>query len=162
MFGSLKYGANSYAKVGVETGVISASPHKLIVMLFEGALVAISSASEHMKSCRIAEKGQSISKAISIIDGGLRANLNKKEGGEIAENLDALYEYMNHRLLQANLENNPAILDEVHKLLGDLKSAWDAIDSISAASATADEASSAPSKASVYNFSASTSTIIRA
>lgn len=127
MFGSTKNGVSAYAKVGVETGVTSASPHKLIVMLFEGAMVAVSIGIQQMKMGNIQAKGQAISKAILIIDSGLRASLDKKAGGEIAESLDSLYEYMGNRLLMANLKNQPEILEEVHRLLGDLKGAWDAI-----------------------------------
>ena len=128
MFGSSQArGANAYAKVGIETGVIAASPHKLIVMLFEGAIVAISNASQHLSNGEIASKGQSISKAIAIIENGLRASLDKKAGGEIASNLDALYEYMSARLIRANLDNNQDMLTEVKNLLRDLKSAWEAI-----------------------------------
>lgn len=127
MFGSTQKGVNAYAKVGIETGVAAASPHKLIVMLYEGALVAIAMAQQHMKSGNIAAKGQSISKAMLIIDSGLRAALDKKAGGEIAESLDSLYEYMCNRLLLANLKNQPEILEEVHRLLSELKGAWDAI-----------------------------------
>lgn len=129
MFGSMKSGANAYAKVGVETGVLAASPHKLIVMLFDGALVAVAMGIQHMKAHEIEKKGLAISKAIMIIDSGLRASLDKKVGGEIAENLDALYVYMSQRLMMANLKNQPEILEEVHTLLKDLKSAWDAIGS---------------------------------
>jgi flagellar protein FliS len=127
MFGSRQSGANAYATVGVETGVAAASPHKLIVMLFEGAMVAVSSALHHMRAGDIAAKGKAISQAISIIDNGLRASLDKKVGGEIALNLDALYEYMSNRLLIANLKNQPQTLEEVHQLLKGLKDAWDAI-----------------------------------
>lgn len=127
MFGSMKTGANAYAKVGVETGVLAASPHKLIVMLFDGAIVAELAAIRQMENGDIPGKGKSISKAITIIDSGLRASLDVKAGGEIAANLDALYEYMGHRLLVANLNNQAEILEEVHRLLADLKSAWDAI-----------------------------------
>lgn len=127
MFGSAGSGINAYTKVGVETGVTTASPHRLIAMLFEGALVAISSASMHMKSGSILEKGQAVSKAITILDSGLRASLNKEVGGEIAQNLDALYEYMSRRLLEANLKNDPEILKEVHGLLLGIKTAWDEI-----------------------------------
>lgn len=129
MFGSIRNGANAYAKVGMETGVAAASPHKLIVMLFEGALVAIKTAMQQMSEGNIAEKGMAISKAIMIIDGGLRASLDKKAGGDIAESLDALYEYMGKRLLEANLKNDVKILEEVHTLLQELKTAWDAIGS---------------------------------
>ncbi|MFZ6767007.1 flagellar export chaperone FliS [Undibacterium sp. Di26W] len=128
MFGSSQVrGANAYAKVGIETGVVAASPHKLIVMLFEGAIVAISNASQHLSNGEIASKGQSISKAIAIIENGLRASLDKKAGGEIADNLDALYEYMTARLIKANLENNDGMLNEVRNLLKDLKASWEAI-----------------------------------
>lgn len=127
MFGTAKSGANAYAKIGVETGVTAANPHKLIVMLFDGAITALAGALQHMQTGNVAEKGQAISKAISIIDGGLRASLDKNAGGSIAQNLDSLYEYMGNRLVLANLENKPAILEEVLGLLRDLKSAWDAI-----------------------------------
>jgi flagellar protein FliS len=127
MFGKSSRGANAYANVSMETGVTSASPHKLIVMLFDGALIAVATAEQQMKDGNIQAKGKSISKAISIIDNGLRASLDKKVGGQIAESLDALYAYMSNRLLIANLKNQPEILQEVHTLLMDLKSAWDAI-----------------------------------
>lgn len=128
MFGSIKSGANAYAKVGIETGVLAASPHKLIVMLFDGALSSVLIAQQHMQSGNIAAKGMAISKAISIIDDGLRASLNKDAGGELALSLDSLYEYMCNRLLEANLKNQPEMLEEVHGLLQDIKDAWDAIE----------------------------------
>lgn len=127
MFGTMKSGANAYAKVGVETGVMAASPHKLIVMLFDGAVAAVGSALVHMQARNIPEKGKAISKAIEIIENGLRASLDRKAGGQIGENLDALYEYMQHRLLLANLQNDPAILEEVQRLLNELREAWNAI-----------------------------------
>jgi flagellar protein FliS len=124
MFGSMQRGVNAYAKVGLETSVISASPHKLIVMLYDGALVAIKSAASHMAAGHIAEKGAAISKALDIINNGLRASLDKKGGGDIAENLDSLYVYMSERLLAANLNNAPAMLEEVRTLLLDLRDTW--------------------------------------
>ena len=127
MFGSKQSGVNAYAKVGIETGVTSASPHALIVMLFDGALVSVRSAIMYMKAGNIPEKGKAISHAILIIDSGLRAALDKKAGGEIAEGLDSLYEYMGARLLQANLKNQVELLEEVQRLLGELRAAWSAI-----------------------------------
>lgn len=127
MFGTMQRGVNAYAKVGLETSVVSASPHKLIVMLFDGALVAVRSALIHMKAGSVPEKGKAISHAILIIDSGLRASLDKTVGGQIAENLDALYEYMSARLLTANLSNNQAMLEEVQGLLSDLRDSWNAI-----------------------------------
>jgi flagellar secretion chaperone FliS len=127
MFGAMQSGANAYASVGMETGVAAASPHKLIVMLFEAAMVAVSSAIQHMQAGNIEKKGLAISRAIAIIDNGLRASLDKKVGGEIALNLDSLYEYMSLQLLNANLKNRPEGLEEVHQLLKGLKAAWENI-----------------------------------
>lgn len=127
MFGQAQNGVHAYAKIGIETGVAAASPHKLIVMLYEGAMIAVTMANQHMKSNNIAAKGLAISKAVMIIESGLRASLDKNAGGEIAQSLDSLYEYMGNRLLIANLKNQPEILDEVHGLLSELKSAWDEI-----------------------------------
>jgi flagellar protein FliS len=124
MFGTMQRGVNAYAKVGLETTVVSATPHQLIVMLFDGALVSVLSAQTNMKTGAIAEKGAAISKAIDIINNGLRASLDKSAGGEIAASLDALYVYMSERLLLANLNNAPEMLEEVHGLLAGLRQAW--------------------------------------
>ena len=145
MFGS-QNGAKAYASVGVETGVTAASPHALIVMLFEGAMVAVASAIQHMQSGNIEKKGVAISRAISIIDNGLRASLDKKVGGEIALNLDALYEYMSARLLIANMKNQQNTLEEVYQLLKGLKDAWQSI-APSPASAPASQQQPAPAPA---------------
>ncbi len=151
MFGTRQNGVNAYAKVGIETGVTSASPHKLIVMLFDGALVSVATAITNMKAGKISEKGKAISKAIMIIDSGLRASLDKKVGGEIAEGLDALYEYMASRLLEANLKNQVDILEEVHKLLSDLRAAWNAIgDSPAAKAGQADTSTTAAPRANTF------------
>jgi flagellar protein FliS len=128
MFGTMQRGVGAYAKVGLETGVAAASPHKLVVMLYDGAMVAILSGISHMRAGNVPAKGTAISKAINIIDNGLRAALDKKVGGEIAQNLDALYEYISGRLLKANLSNDPAMLEEAHALLSELREAWNAID----------------------------------
>lgn len=117
----------TYAKVGLESGVTSADPHKLILMLYQGALLAIASAKNQMLRKDIAAKGASISKAITIIDEGLKASLDKNAGGELAQNLSSLYDYMSQRLLIANLKNDTSILDEISRLLSDLKEAWEAI-----------------------------------
>ncbi len=128
MFGLNQQGVNGYAKIGVETGVLAASPVKLIVMLYEGAITACHSAITHMQSKNIQQKGAMLTKAIMIIESGLRLSLDKKAGGEIAESLDALYAYMSARLASANVRNQPELVQEVIKLLTDLKSSWEAID----------------------------------
>ncbi|HDJ1441194.1 TPA: flagellar export chaperone FliS [Serratia rubidaea] len=117
-------GTQAYAQVGLESGVMSASPHQLIVMLFDGAQSALSRARILMEQGNITGKGQALSKAINIIDNGLKSGLDHQQGGEIAAQLDALYDYMKRRLLQANLHNDLLALDEVAKLLENIADAW--------------------------------------
>lgn len=119
--------AQAYAKVGMETGVVAANPHRLILMLFDGALLAVTKAGNAMQQERIADKGQAISQAIDIISNGLGASLNFSAGDELANRLAALYDYMCTRLLHANVHNDQAALTEVNHLLGEIKSAWEAI-----------------------------------
>ncbi len=117
----------AYAKVGVESGALAADPHKLISMLYQGALLAIANAKNGILRKDIPAKGAAISKAIAIIDDGLNASLDKNVGGDLAQNLSSLYSYMSLRLVDANLKNDMAVLDEVARLLNDLKGAWDSI-----------------------------------
>ncbi|GGP18607.1 flagellar export chaperone FliS [Silvimonas iriomotensis] len=125
---AVKKALASYGQNSVDMAVASASPLKLVVMLYEGAIKAVGLAKHHMQAGNIADKGQSISKAIAIIDEGLRQSLDVEKGGELGKNLDALYEHMVAQLFKANIENNVQILDHVNKLLIDLKSAWDTIE----------------------------------
>ncbi|MDR3429062.1 MULTISPECIES: flagellar export chaperone FliS [Silvimonas] len=123
-----KKALQSYGQISVDAAVSSSSPLKLVVMLYEGAIKAVLLAKYHMQEGHIADKGLSISKAIAIIDEGLRQSLDVEKGGELGQNLDALYQHMTEQLLQANLENRVDMLDHVAKLLTDLKSAWDTIE----------------------------------
>ncbi|MGO4306633.1 MULTISPECIES: flagellar export chaperone FliS [unclassified Cupriavidus] len=124
---------NAYAQVGVQTGAMSASPHKLIVMLYDGARSAIARAKFHLEAGEVEARGNAISKAINIIDNGLRAVLDHEAGGEISANLESLYEYMTRRLMLANLRSDATLLSEVDTLLENLSSAWSAIDPAAAA-----------------------------
>ena len=117
---------NQYRQVGVQGGVTEASPHRLVQMLMEGALDRINTAKGNMSRNEFVDKGRHISSAISIID-GLKSSLDQEKGGEIARNLDALYDYMNRRLLEANVNNSIDMLSEVQSLLTEIKSGWDAI-----------------------------------
>jgi flagellar protein FliS len=125
---------NAYVKAEIDSSVTAADPHQLIVLLYQGALLAISAARSQMLHkdldkdvTAIAAKGKSISHAILIIESGLRASLDKNAGGGLAQNLSDLYEYMAERLLVANLKNDVVALDEVSGLLADLKGAWEEI-----------------------------------
>ncbi len=124
MYSSTNFAISAYQRIGVETSVESANPYKLILMLFEGAQEALNRAKMHMQHNEIAEKGQMISKAIMIIDHGLKASLDMNAGGDLAIKLQALYDYMAHQLLVANVQNNVEKITEVNKLLSELYSAW--------------------------------------
>ncbi|MDA8483462.1 flagellar export chaperone FliS [Pseudomonas resinovorans] len=115
-----------YQSVNTQAQVVDASPHRLIQMLMEGGLTRLAQARGAIERGQLAQKGELIGKAIAII-GGLRDGLNFEQGGEIASNLDALYEYMVTRLLEANLKSDAALVDEVAGLLRNVKTGWDGI-----------------------------------
>ena len=115
-----------YQTVNTQARAVDASPHRLIQMLIEGGLTRIAQARGAMERGQTALKGELIGKSVAII-GGLRDGLDHERGGELAANLDSLYEYMVTRLTEANISNEPAILEEVAGLLRDIKSGWDAI-----------------------------------
>lgn len=121
---SPRTGAGAYASIGVESNVLAASPHQLINMLFDGAGVAIRTAGMHMQAGRTAAKGEAISRALDIVNNGLLAALDVQRGGELAQRLASLYEYIARRLLSANLHNDKAALDEAGQLLEEIGSAW--------------------------------------
>jgi flagellar protein FliS len=124
MFSPGHSGANAYARVGVETGVMGASPHRLIVMLYQGARQAIAQARMHLQMGNVPARGSAIGKAIQIVESGLQQSLNVEAGGEIAERLNALYGYIARRLLEANIKQSEAMLVEVDGLLATLEEAW--------------------------------------
>ena len=120
------YAMKQYQTVNVNAQVTEADPHRLIQMLLEGGLQRIAQAKGAMQYANIPLKGELIGKAMGII-GGLREAVDTDKGGEIAANLDNLYAFMQQRLSQANLNNDPAMLDEVAKLLREIKEGWDGI-----------------------------------
>ncbi|MBK4735897.1 flagellar export chaperone FliS [Noviherbaspirillum pedocola] len=128
MFGSAPRGAGAYARVGVETGVYAASPHQLIVMLYDGAIAMINDGMREMAAGNVAAKGRALSRAIAIVSDGLRVSLDKSVGGELAHTLDALYAYIVEQLVYANRQNDSAKLSEASRILSELRSAWRAID----------------------------------
>jgi flagellar protein FliS len=115
-----------YRQIGAEAAITDASPHRLIRLLLQGALDRIAAAKGHLQRGEAGPKGECIGKAIAII-GGLRGALDHEHGGEIAANLQAIYDYAELRLLEANLKNDGARLDEVARLLGEIRMAWEGI-----------------------------------
>jgi flagellar protein FliS len=118
----------AYRQIGVETGVAGASPHRLVQMLFDGFVDSVAQARGAMRDGRIEAKGHAIVRAVRIVDEGLRAGLDLKDGGPLAEDLRALYDYITMRLTYANLHNDDAALAECTRLMEPLRSAWQAID----------------------------------
>ena len=115
-----------YQSVNTQARAIEADPHRLIQMLIEGGLTRLAQARGAMERGQTALKGELIGKAIGIV-GGLRQGLDIEKGGELAANLDSLYEYMTTRLMSANLKKDVAIIEEIAQLLREVKSGWDAI-----------------------------------
>ncbi len=118
-------GIKEYQSVGTQTSIVDADPHRLVQLLFEGATARISSAKGHIERKQYDKKSSQINSAINII-GGLQESLNF-DAGELAYNLEKLYDYMIRRLFEANVRNSIEMLDEVNGLLLQIKSAWDEI-----------------------------------
>jgi flagellar protein FliS len=116
----------AYSSAQAHGGVAAADPHRLIVMLMDGALERISTARGCMTRGETSEKARLLNRAVSII-GELRNSLDLKSGGQLAVNLGELYDYMGRSLLKATAENRVELLDEVAKLLNEIRTAWVAI-----------------------------------
>lgn len=119
--------ANAYQQIGLETATANATPHKLIELLFEGFADAVARARGALLGRQIEAKGRAIGHAARIVEEGLKAGLNQKDGGRIAADLDALYAYIGVRLTYANLHNDLDALDECARLMEPVRSAWAAI-----------------------------------
>ncbi|NQZ53502.1 MAG: flagellar export chaperone FliS [Piscirickettsiaceae bacterium] len=121
-----KNALDGYGKGAIESEINYASPHRIIQMLIDGALSKIATAKGCIERGELVEKGRQITWGMNIIQ-GLRTSLDAEKGGEVAANLNSLYEYMSRKLLEANVDNNPELLDEVIRLLSEVKVGWDNI-----------------------------------
>ena len=121
------YGAKAtqaYARIEVESAVMSASQQQLVTMLFDGALNALVRARLFLQDGNLEGKGLSLSKAINIIDNGLKIGIDETSSDELTQNLLALYSYMVRRIFQANLHNDISAIEEVENLLRNIADAW--------------------------------------
>lgn len=123
-----KSGSKAYAQVNLESQLVGASPHELISMLYDGANNAVLRAKIYFEMGNIAKRGEMISKAINIIENGLRASLNHDKGLDIAADLERLYDYMCRTLLESNRYNSPDGLDSVSEILSNLARTWKEIE----------------------------------
>ena len=119
--------ASAYQRINVETSMHTIDQHQLVSLLYDGVLGAITSARGALVRGDVPLKCSSISKAIRIIEEGLGTALDRDNGGELAENLGALYDYCLQRLIQANIRNDDAILEEVAHLIEPIAQGWNEI-----------------------------------
>lgn len=115
-----------YKAVGVQSGVTDASPHQLVAMLLAGAMDRVAAARGAIERGDISRKGELISGAIAIVD-SLRASLDPGKGGQIADNLASLYDYIEQGLVQAGMESDPDRLNEISALLAEISGGWQSI-----------------------------------
>lgn len=127
MYAAARSYADSYHRVHVETGIEAADPHKLVEMLFQGAIDAISKARGALERQDLRVKGEQVTKAVRIVEEGLRAALDPVSGGQIARDLDQLYAYVVRKLTLANIRNDDEALVECVNLLLPIRDAWSGI-----------------------------------
>jgi flagellar protein FliS len=124
-----RHPAMAYHRVHIESQIGgSATPHRLVSMLFDGALESLNNAKGAIVSRNIETKGRAIARAVNIIDGGLRVSLDLESGGRLAQDLNALYSYILNRLTYANLKSDIHAIDECIRLLQPIRDAWNAIE----------------------------------
>lgn len=119
--------AAAYRQIGAETAVADATPHRLVTMLFDGYADALAQARGALARGQTEQKGRAIARAVRIVDEGLRASLNLEGGGALAQDLHALYAYIETRLTLANLRNDDSMLAECQRLMQPLRDAWASI-----------------------------------
>jgi len=119
-------GLQAYKKVGVYGNLADASPYQVVQVMLDAVLARIAEATGHLERGEVAAKGEKIGKALAIIE-ALMLGLDKERGGDLAENLERLYDYASRTLLKANLENSAELLKEVTSLLREIKLGWDGI-----------------------------------
>jgi flagellar protein FliS len=117
---------NEYQQIGVQSKVNSSNPHSLVAMLLDGLLEKLARAQGALERGDLNNKGVALSSGIRIID-GLRASLDYQRGGDIANNLGSMYDYMERRLVEANAKSDSKIVAEVVSLVNEIKDGWDSI-----------------------------------
>lgn len=124
---SMSQAAAQYKRINNESGIEHASPHRLIQMLMTGALDRLVQAKSAMERGEVETKGVLLGKATGII-AGLQGSLERDKAPELVDNLERLYDYMQRRLFEANVSNDPALVQEVMDLMRTVKTGWDEID----------------------------------
>lgn len=116
--------ANAYRQVGVQSGLTNASPHALVQMLFDGLMQRLQAVRGDLQRGDMQAKVVHLGQAVQIIGEGLKASLNREQGGELAQNLNVLYDYCLRQLTLANLHNDAKLVEEVIVLMGSVAGSW--------------------------------------
>ncbi|WP_282131376.1 flagellar export chaperone FliS [Pseudoalteromonas aliena] len=119
----LNDGFSAYKSTSVDAKAASADIHKLVLMLFDGFLDELERASGHITQKRYDKKAESIEKLMRIL-GGLEASLDLDKGGEVALNMQKLYQHCGQALLQASLKNDLAFIDSTRVVMTNLQEGW--------------------------------------
>jgi flagellar protein FliS len=112
--------------MGAYGNLAEATPHQVVQVMLDAFLSRVAEASGHLERGEVAAKGEKIGKALGIIE-ALTLGLDKTQGGDIAMNLERLYDYASRTLLKAHLENRTDLLKEVMSLVREIKVGWDGI-----------------------------------
>jgi flagellar protein FliS len=128
--------AGAYQRIHVETSMYAMDQHQIVSLLFDGLLNALSTARGALARGDVPAKCAAISKALRIIEEGLSTGLDKVDGGELAQNLAAVYEYSSRRLILANVQNDDAMLQQVQRLIEPIAQGWKTIKNPAAAAPT--------------------------
>lgn len=124
MFTTAVHPIDQYRYISAMTSVMQANPHQLVLLLYDGAIAAVLQARHALATGDTQTRLRTVSKAMRIIDEGLKIAVESRDDAALAANMQALYDHMVQRLLQANLHQSDQALDEVGRLLGELRSAW--------------------------------------
>jgi flagellar protein FliS len=126
-FGTRKQPGLAYREMGAATAIEGATPHKLVSLLYAQLVDEIARARGALARKEFATKAQAVAKAVRIVEEGLKAPLDLQRGGELARNLDDLYEYLARRLTLGNVRSDDAVLAECGRLAQTMRESWDAI-----------------------------------
>ncbi|AVS96943.1 flagellar export chaperone FliS [Paracidovorax avenae] len=139
MFTAYQSRANAYQRINVETSMHTIDQHQLVSLLYAGVLSSIATARGALARGDVATKCAAISKAVRILEEGLSTALDRDEGGALANNLEAVYDYSLRRLIQANAKNDDAMLEEVARLIEPIAQGWNEIKKVAVAAAAAND-----------------------
>ncbi len=118
------HSARAYQRINVETSMHTIDQHQIVSLLYDGLLQSLAAARGALARGDVPAKCAAIARALRILEEGLTTGLDRVDGGELAENLAALYDYCTRRLILANAQNDDAILQEIQRLIETVAQGW--------------------------------------